>query len=76
LNKRRGNVMGMEPAPGKKGYTVLSAVAPKSEMMDYPIALRAMSQGRGTYAFKVREYDVVPSMIASKIVEEYKKSQG
>ncbi len=76
LNKRRGNVMGMEPDHKKKGYTVLTAVAPKSEMMDYPISLRAMSQGRGSYAYKVTDYDVVPSMIASKIVEEYKKSQG
>ena len=76
LNKRRGSVMGMEPDAKKKGYTVVTAVAPKSEMMDYPIALRAMSQGRGVYAFKVTNYDVVPGMIASKIVEEYKKSQG
>ena len=76
LNKRRGSVMGMEPAAKKKGYTVVTAVAPKSEMMDYPIALRAMSQGRGVYEFRVTDYDVVPGMIASKIVEEYKKSQG
>ena len=76
LNKRRGSVMGMEPDAKKKGYTVVTAVAPKSEMMDYPIALRAMSQGRGVYAFKVTNYDVVPAMIASKIVEDYKKSQG
>ena len=76
LNKRRGSVMGMEPDAKKKGYTVVTAVAPKSEMMDYPIALRAMSQGRGVYAFKVTNYDVVPNMIAAKIVEEYKKSQG
>ena len=76
LNKRRGSVMGMEPDVKKKGYTVVTAVAPKSEMMDYPIALRAMSQGRGVYAFKVTNYDVVPAMIASKIVEDYKKSQG
>jgi elongation factor G len=76
LNKRRGSVMGMEPDAKKKGYTVVTAVAPKSEMMDYPIALRAMSQGRGVYAFKVTNYDVVPNMIAAKIVEEYKKSQA
>jgi elongation factor G len=68
--------MGMEPDAKKKGYTVVTAIAPKSEMMDYPIALRAMSQGRGIYSFRVTNYDVVPGMIASKIVEEYKKSQG
>ncbi|MBQ1963347.1 MAG: elongation factor G, partial [Clostridia bacterium] len=42
LNKRRGSVMGMEPA-AKKGYTVVQAIAPKAELMDYPTTLRAMT---------------------------------
>ena len=73
LNKRRGSIMGMDPAP-KKGYTVVHATAPKSELVDYPIALRAMSQGRGSFEFNVTDYAVVPGNISAKIVEEYKKS--
>ena len=76
LNKRRGAVMGMDPAEGKKGYTVVHATAPKSELSDYPIVLRAMTQGRGSFEFAVTGYDVVPGNIAAKIVEDYKKSQG
>ena len=71
LNKRRGSVMGMEPA-SKKGYTVVQAIAPKAELMDYPIILRAMTQGRGSYEFKVTGYDVVPANITAKVVAENK----
>ncbi len=71
LNKRRGSVMGME-ASNKKGYTVIQAVAPKAELADYPIVLRAMSQGRATFEFKVTGYDVVPANITAKVIAENK----
>ena len=74
LNKRRGAVMGMDPA--KKGYTTVHALVPKAEIADYPIALRAMSQGRGSFEYKVTGYDTVPGNIAAKIVEAYKASQN
>ena len=73
LNKRRGAVMGMDAA-AKKGYTVVHAVAPKAEIVDYPIALRAMTQGRGSFEFEVTGYDTVPGNIAAKIVEKYKQA--
>ena len=75
LNKRRGAVMGMDAAE-KKGFTVVHATVPKSEITDYPIALRAMTKGLGAMEFNVTGYDVVPGNIASKIVEAYKKSQA
>lgn len=74
LNKRRGAVMGMEPAEGKKGYTVVHGLAPKAELADYPIALRAMTQGRGSFDYTVTGYDTVPANIAAKIAESYKAS--
>ncbi|MBE6529077.1 MAG: elongation factor G [Ruminococcaceae bacterium] len=72
LNKRRGSVMGMEPTPDHKGYTTVQATAPKSEILDYPIVLRAMTQGRGSFTYQVTGYDVVPGNLAAKIKEEYK----
>ncbi len=69
LNKRRGSVMGMEPA-AKKGYTTVQAVAPKAELMDYPIVLRAMTQGRGSFEYQVTGYDTVPANLTAKIVAE------
>ncbi len=75
LNKRRGSVMGMDPA-AKRGYTVVKAIAPKAELKDYPIVLRAMSQGRGSFAFEETGYDTVPGNVAAKIIEEVKKAQA
>lgn len=75
LNKRRGAVMGMDPA-AMKGYTTVHAVAPKAELTEYPIILRAMTQGRGTFEYAVTGYDVVPSNISAKIVENYKKANA
>ena len=75
LNKRRGSVMGMEPDAKKKNYTVVSAIAPKAEILDYPIALRAMTQGRGSFAYTVTGYDTVPAMIATKIIEAANKDK-
>ena len=75
LNKRRGAVMGMDPAQ-KKGYTTVRAIAPKAEIMEYPIILRAMTQGRGSFDYEVTGYDVVPANIAQKIVENYKKENA
>ena len=68
LNKRRGSVMGMHPYEGKIGYTSIQAVAPKAELADYPIALRAMSQGRGWFDYDVTGYDVVPKNVQDKII--------
>lgn len=68
LNKRRGRVLGMNPAEGKNSYTTIEADAPLSEMGDYVIALRAMSQGRGRFTFVVDRYEEVPAVIAQKVI--------
>lgn len=71
LNKRRSSVMGMNPYEGKTGYTTIEATAPKSELADYPIALRAMSQGRGWFEYEVTGYDTVPGNVAAKVIAAY-----
>ena len=69
LNKRRGSVMGMDPA-AKRGYTTINATIPKAEILDYTITLRAMTQGRGGFTFVETGYEQVPMNIAMKIKEE------
>ena len=69
LNKRRGSVMGMDPA-AKRGYTTINATIPKAEILDYTITLRAMTQGRGSFSFTETGYEQVPMNIAMKIKEE------
>lgn len=70
VNKRRGRVLGINPADHKSGYTVVEADVPKAEMMDYTISLRAMSQGRGAYDFVVDRYEEVPGNIAQKVIAD------
>ena len=76
LNKRRGRVLGMEATHGRKGYTTVQAEVPKAEMMDYPISLRASTQGRGSFTFYFTRYDEVPGNVAQKIIDEAKKAQA
>ncbi len=73
LNKRRGRVMGIDPA--EEGTQVVLAEVPFSEMTDYVISLRAATQGRGRFDFDFIRYDEVPASITAKIVEEAKKDQ-
>lgn len=75
LNKRRGHVMGMNPDEDRPGYTLVEAEAPESEMTDYTIALRAMSQGRGKYNFVFARYDEVPGSEAQKIIAASKSDK-
>ena len=74
LNKRRGKIMGMDQAEGKRGYSIVEAEVPDSEMSDYVHVLRAISQGRGSYTFYLTGYSEVPGNIAEKIIAEAKKN--
>ena len=67
LNKRRSAVMGMDAVEGRPGYTTVHAMAPKAELADYPIVLRAMTQGRGVFEYNVTGYDTVPQNVAQKV---------
>jgi len=73
LNKRRGRVLGMEATHGKKGFTTVQAEVPKAEMVDYPIALRAATQGRGVFTFYFERYEEVPANVAQKIIADAQK---
>ncbi len=71
LNGRRGRIQGMEP----EGHTtVVKAQVPLSEMLTYASDLTSMTQGRGTYSMEMSHYDIVPPMIADKIVAAHKPS--
>ncbi len=73
LPNRRGVVMGMEPLLG--GGQVLHAEAPQSELFDYAISLRAMTQARGSFTMAFDHYAELPGNITEKVVAAYKASQ-
>ena len=62
----------MDFSATKKGYTTIEAEVPKSEMSDYTIVLRALSQGKGSYSYEFTRYEEVPMQIAQKIIAEAK----
>ena len=74
INKRRGKVMGMNPSETRKGYSVIEAEVPQSEMANYTVSLRASSQGRATFTYVFDRYAEAPSNVAQKIIEEAKKN--
>ena len=69
FNKRRGAIMGMDLIDG---YQEIKAQVPLSEVLKYPIDLRAMTQGRGSYTQKFNRYDPVPSQLAQPIIDRHK----
>lgn len=73
LPTRRGTVMGMDPQPG--GGQILHAEAPQAELFDYAIALRSMTQARGSFTMEFARYEEVPAMNAQKIIEAHKAEE-
>jgi elongation factor G len=67
LNRRRGQVHGMEP---RGNAQVVTAYVPLSEMFGYATDLRSNTQGRATYTMQFERYDEVPPNIAEKVVGE------
>jgi len=70
LNGRRGRVQGMD-SRGKT--TVVNAEVPMAEMLTYGTQLTSMTQGKGSYRMEVDHYDVVPQLVAEKILANAKR---
>src|SRR6266702_2430160 len=70
LSGRRGRVQGMEST---NSGTIIRAEVPMSEILTYGTALTSMTQGRGSFRMEMDHYDVVPQMIAEKILAAAKQ---
>lgn len=66
LNKRRGRVLGMNPAPG--GKQIIEADVPMMGLFGYCTDLRSMTGGRGEYEYKFARYEQAPSDVQEKEV--------
>lgn len=69
FNKRRGAIIGMDMADG---YQIINAQVPLAEMQKYPIELRAMTKGRGSYTQVFERYDQVPQNLSERIITQAK----
>lgn len=70
LNKRRGKVLGVEIL--EDGNQKVVGEAPHSELFEYAIDLRSMTQARGEFVMEFDRYEEIPSAIAQKIIEDAK----
>jgi elongation factor G len=66
LNRRRGQIIGMEDSPTGK---VVTAEVPLAEMFQYSTAMRSMSQGRANYTMEFAKYMEVPSNVADAVMK-------
>ena len=70
VNKRRGRVLGMEPAG--EGKQTVEADVPMAEMHDFTTFIRQVTQGRGSFTFEFERYEEAPQNVAQKVIEESK----
>jgi len=70
LNSRRGRVQGMD---SKGKTTIINAQVPMSEMLTYGTQLTSMTQGKGSYHMELDHYDIVPQLVADKILANAKR---
>jgi elongation factor G len=70
LNGRRGRVQGMET---RGRTTVINAEVPMAEMLTYGTQLTSMTQGKGSYRMEMDHYDIVPQLVAEKILANAKR---
>ena len=69
LNQRRARVLSIE----EKGHDQqeITALVPESEILDYAIRLRVLSQGSGFFNREFDSYQEVPSYLVDGIVKAY-----
>ena len=70
LNKRRGQVEGMESS--RSGARIVKAMVPLAEMFGYVTALRTITSGRATSSMTYDHHAPVSSSIAKAVLEECK----
>ncbi len=69
LSSRRGKISGMDPEGRSQR---IKATVPQSELYQYSVQLRSMTQGQGLYSMAFSHYEEVPHETALKIIAEAK----
>ncbi|HEY7527492.1 MAG TPA: elongation factor G [Candidatus Limnocylindria bacterium] len=73
ITAKRGHVLGMDQNDGKQQ---LRAQVPQAEMFHYATELRSITQGRGTFSWKLDHYAEVPHNVAEKVIAEHASKVG
>ncbi|HXH25802.1 MAG TPA: elongation factor G [Vicinamibacterales bacterium] len=73
LNGRRGRISGMET---RGTMTVIKALVPMAEMLNYEQHLTSVTGGRGSYHMEYSHYEEVPQQLQGKIIAAAKAERG
>lgn len=73
LNSKRGRILGM--APTEKGWGKVAAHVPLAELFHFPVDLRSLSQGWGSFIQKFVRYEEVPEKVADAIIASHKDTK-
>ena len=79
LRGRRGQVLGTEPADGmgpEGGWTVVHAEVPQAELSRYPIDLRSVSHGTGSFVREPLRHDLLPADKAARPAQGLSRSKS
>ncbi len=74
LSSRRGQLQGTEAASG--GRQLITALVPTSEIMNYAIDLRSLTQGWGQFSASHEHYQEMPSHMADQVVKELEEESS
>jgi elongation factor G len=69
LSSKRGIIEGMEASGMNQA---VRAIVPLSEMFGYMTTLRSMTEGRAGFTMEFIRYDIVPTSVATTIIESRK----
>ncbi len=73
LSRRRGKVQGSDSAGGK---TVVRALVPMAEVLEYSATLKSLTQDRGSYTMELDHYDRVPAEIQAELIAQHQPEES
>ncbi len=73
LNAKRGRIAGMQAGGDRK--QLVQAQVPLAEMYRFPIELRSITQGRGSYRMTFSHYQEVPAHAAQPLIAAFQKER-
>jgi len=74
LSSRRGQIKGQD-AP-RPGTVEILALAPLSELENFPSRLKAITAGQGSYSLEFSHYEAAPALLQQKLVAAHKPAQA
>lgn len=73
INSKRGKIISMTPSDNKA--QIIKATIPQSELFNYTVDLKSITQGRGMFKQRFSHYDELPAHLAQPLIEKRKEEK-